>query len=1495
MSSNQKKRIVSKNQQEDTDDETNKCIGITRKNKLCGLATTGDNLFCDTYHEELQSYTQQQIEAYKQSTSECRRCHNIRLIEPNNEYCVTCENNNPICEGKTITGARCQRRTTTNLKYCVQYHNELNNYDADQLKSMKKCADCRRPKAFNKGDTYCLDCTEKAKNKTTPKTKSQIDAMVEKTKKEPTTCNAITKTGRKCTLVCANDSYYCDLHKIWDDYTDADILRCKKCLNCELYAPIDQESGKWCDVCYERSKNNRCTGLNKLGAQCSCNREQGKIFCKTQHSDMNDYTDEQLKNISCCPKCKRFRYVIDGKRCTVCKSEKDAKITCIGITEKKTRCGFKPIDDKRTCSYHAYMEDYTDTMMQKLRFCKNIPCRQWKVFTGKYCDECMVLKTDKYCIGLMYDGSECRNKRTDNNKTCNDHVDLCDYDEFMLENMTLCSTGKHYRYCGDFDTCVKCRDRGKSNRNKNKLDREKLEMCLKCGSHPRKFGDYCGVHEYLAKLQDAKSKGQRKCCVTRCNNIIILGSKNTRCDRCIAKFKMEYSKSKNILAQMRTQIDEYRDKNNWSASMCEVCKDIKYIAEFLLPSRICNTETGDLEDAYSYKCITCRKKINEKDKTLERPNKNHITNEYIIQNTYIRNCQIHRRHKNWDLGMEEAIRLIQQKCRYCGTYKSDVNDDGITYSCMGIDRVDNKKGYELGNCVSCCSLCNYFKYTYTPTDFLRYCRFIHENFGTMEQRNRKIKTAGYNKYVIWAKNRGKQFRITKTDFTKITSMKCFYCADKNDSGQIGIDRVFSDRGYCLDTNDLVSACAVCNNMKKDYGIKTFYDHILKILNYNMYETHSDFYGRFSPKWNNERKEIESIITTLQDIVPTKNIPECDRRSQKCMFSDSYYIDKIWRSYDVTQIDPLLIFCDTTHLKDLWKYYRNITSSIKRHHSPGFRNVKILVQDRYTGKYLGLLELSSSVWNCKALDDYLGWDIEQKKLKLNNIINITTCVPLQPFGYNFSAGKLLVMLVFTKEVFQYYKTKYESPIYGIVTYSLKESSIQYENLDEIKKIGNTPGFNSSELHDDNNTSIKIKNALKKWGLKTEKNPLYNVQSFCKYVGIDKTINEGTPRGIYFGFTGDKSESFLTTRQRDTEFNHNLKSICHMAKTWMVKYALPRFSDLTNRKSVLFHHNYNYYQYYVTDHGKDINRKKNDNISDITTATKYNKYSCEEIQEIIKIWYENKQTTYTHISQMTKDVLLKHIDPRFIKRIIYGDTDTNIDKKTKDIINMQQTIIEKKYDDHVKTKETNHFNTMIGSDQIKANYHKIKHGMRLYADSDDIFKVNVRKKNMYVYVYERNKTIMGPGCNKFINSKFSLNGIKQGEWHVTKSHLLRSDTILEMHHNANDNNNDKREAQTEFIIDNNDHSIPFLALYQTLQNDMIFIDDDKIYSNPHTITKKGNIFIRNNPNTLKIKMSTYLDDNGHIDKIKIKYMETRPPDSIDHRDCKCEFKGTYPIKR
>jgi hypothetical protein len=118
---------------------------------------------------------------------------------------------------------------------------------------------------------------------------------------------------------------------------------------------------------------------------------------------------------------------------------------------------------------------------------------------------------------------------------------------------------------------------------------------------------------------------------------------------------------------------------------------------------------------------------------------------------------------------------------------------------------------------------------------------------------------------------------------------------------------------------------------------------------------------------------------------------------------------------------------------------------------------------------------------------------------------------------------------------------------------------------------------------------------------------------------------------------------------------------------------------------------------------------------------------------------------------------------------------------------------------------------------------------------------------------------------------------------------------MHHNANDNNNDKREAQTEFIIDNNDHSIPFLALYQTLQNDMIFIDDDKIYSNPHTITKKGNIFIRNNPNTLKIKMSTYLDDNGHIDKIKIKYMETRPPDSIDHRDCKCEFKGTYPIKR
>lgn len=61
---------------------------------------------------------------------------------------------------------------------------------------------------------------------------------------------------------------------------------------------------------------------------------------------------------------------------------------------------------------------------------------------------------------------------------------------------------------------------------------------------------------------------------------------------------------------------------------------------------------------------------------------------------------------------ECAMALLQGICAYCGKMDEGTN---------GIDRFDNNKGYIPGNCLSCCSRCNFAKRAMTGDAFLAMC------------------------------------------------------------------------------------------------------------------------------------------------------------------------------------------------------------------------------------------------------------------------------------------------------------------------------------------------------------------------------------------------------------------------------------------------------------------------------------------------------------------------------------------------------------------------------------------------------------------------------------------------------------------------------------------------------------------------------------------------------------------------------------------------------
>lgn len=72
------------------------------------------------------------------------------------------------------------------------------------------------------------------------------------------------------------------------------------------------------------------------------------------------------------------------------------------------------------------------------------------------------------------------------------------------------------------------------------------------------------------------------------------------------------------------------------------------------------------------------------------------------------------RKLRWSLTFEQFIQFWQKPCYYCGE-KIDL---------VGLDRIDNNKGYNMENVVSCCEWCNRMKLKYSKKDFIKQCKKI---------------------------------------------------------------------------------------------------------------------------------------------------------------------------------------------------------------------------------------------------------------------------------------------------------------------------------------------------------------------------------------------------------------------------------------------------------------------------------------------------------------------------------------------------------------------------------------------------------------------------------------------------------------------------------------------------------------------------------------------------------------------------------------------------
>ncbi len=73
--------------------------------------------------------------------------------------------------------------------------------------------------------------------------------------------------------------------------------------------------------------------------------------------------------------------------------------------------------------------------------------------------------------------------------------------------------------------------------------------------------------------------------------------------------------------------------------------------------------------------------------------------------------------RDFKLTKEEFISFWNKKCYYCGN----------KIETIGLDRIDNKKGYSKNNVVPCCSPCNWMKSDWSQKKFINHCKKIIKN------------------------------------------------------------------------------------------------------------------------------------------------------------------------------------------------------------------------------------------------------------------------------------------------------------------------------------------------------------------------------------------------------------------------------------------------------------------------------------------------------------------------------------------------------------------------------------------------------------------------------------------------------------------------------------------------------------------------------------------------------------------------------------------------
>ena len=516
------------------------------------------------------------------------------------------------------------------------------------------------------------------------------------------------------------------------------------------------------------------------------------------------------------------------------------------------------------------------------------------------------------CLAKDRNNEKCRNNHLDQSKFCKFHQYMNDYSEEMLNNLTLCSGCKKMYYLVNLKQCDKCKQRSDKNRITHK--NEKI-ICKKkeCKFEKTIENDYCGKHQKEYFKEETELIGKKVCtnyirgCYTQMNK----NDFYSRCLKCREKERVGYTQNDcelivlDDLTELEKELQNFDNKPK---------KNNIIIVDDENNNKI---ETQKIK----FSNLIFEDNINNSDMTNEsiiKPNKKEILSRHYFIPEYMTHTtnlilEIIDNYQYLNIDFPHMIEFLDYDYKINKFLRqNDAIKKNDKYLFDNITECANKK-YKHSMPEHC--FIDKFERIVTNCILCRIHRRIKDNRDTRKEWKKQWKEDNYDKYALyWQNFRGRKieekgvekylednakvmknwrdknpdktkvanekkkenikihyqnyirdankknlkFELSFEDFEEIVKQKCYYCAEIQEKGFNGIDKINCGGNYVKE--NCVSCCEMCNYMKGTLTYEIFLNRIEHILTYQGYingKLYPEYFANhISTNYNRYKKRAE---------------------------------------------------------------------------------------------------------------------------------------------------------------------------------------------------------------------------------------------------------------------------------------------------------------------------------------------------------------------------------------------------------------------------------------------------------------------------------------------------------------------------------------------------------------------------------------------------------------------------------------------------------------